>query len=60
MTGEGGAGDAGIEAGGEAAGGAAGYLAGVTAEGGAAAGRLDPEAVVESEKWFGGGAAELD
>lgn len=31
----------------------------ITAEGGAAAGRFDPEAVMEGEEWFGGRAAEL-
>jgi len=49
VAGDGGAGDACVEAGrcGEAAGAAARNLVGIAAEGGAAAGRLDPEAVVE-------------
>lgn len=49
MTEDGGAGDAGVEAGrgGEATGTAARDLVGIAAEGGAAAGGLDPEAVVE-------------
>lgn len=32
---------------------------GIAAEGGATAGRLDAEAVVEGEEWLGGGAVEL-
>lgn len=61
VAGYGGASNADVEAGrrGESTGGAGGDLVGIAADGGAAAGGLDPEAVVEGPEWLGGGAAEL-